>query len=182
VREFGVANGFALQPRRWRSARRPRPRSISEKSEVAAVAPRGFFQGTAVRPMARDDRNSSAGPVIAITGGALLLWLLFRGGGGGAGLGGSGDGSGARPSLPPPPPQPQPPPQPPPLARARIRLTSKGITVNGVPMGMETAVAIASTATRTELVITGDARQGTADDLRRALGNAGVRYFEQGLH
>jgi len=46
-------------------------------------------------------------------------------------------------------------------------------------MSMALAVAVATTATRTELVITGDARQGTADDLRRALANAGVRYYEQ---
>lgn len=85
----------------------------------------------------------------AVAGGALLAWLLLRGGAAGAGRGRR-------------------------LARVRIRVDAHAVTVDGRPATVEAAVASARAVGAAELVATGSARTGTVADLLARLRAAGV--------
>ena len=61
------------------------------------------------------------------------------------------------------------------VARCQLRVTGQGITVDGKPVEIAEAVAACKAAGGAEVVVTGDARQGDWDALRRALDEAGVR-------
>jgi hypothetical protein len=84
-------------------------------------------------------------------------------GGAGPGSGeGSGPGSGAVKALAGP-------------KRCAIRVTAAGIYLDGKPALRDEAVATCKAAAGADVVITGDAREGDWNDLRSALGIAGVR-------
>lgn len=104
----------------------------------------------------RDDRRKHARTGALLAGGALLAWLLLRGGSG-FGFGG-GKGGGARGAE----------------RRVRLRVSDAGISADGVPVSLDEGVAVAREVGAADLFATGAARQGTVDDLINALRDAGV--------
>ena len=96
-----------------------------------------------------------------VGGGALLVWLLMRGTGWGVGgqLGATTAG---------------------PKRRIRIRVSGAGVSVDGAPVTVDEAVAIARKASGAEVFSTGAARQGTVDDLIAGLHAAGVDVWRVG--
>jgi hypothetical protein len=92
------------------------------------------------------------------------------GGGGGAGLSpGSGSGSasasavGSAKQAPPP--------------RCQVRVDATGIHVDGKEVDQAGAVAACKPAAAADVLVTGDATQGTWDALRAALDQAGVATY-----
>ena len=63
--------------------------------------------------------------------------------------------------------------------RCTIRVIATGITVDGAAMDREHAVAACKRAGTSDVVVTGDARQGDWDALRAALADAGVEINER---
>ncbi|MBK7194184.1 MAG: hypothetical protein IPH80_17020 [Myxococcales bacterium] len=116
----------------------------------------------------RRRRRLFAAAVIA----ALVIALLaIRCGGGfglgggdglGGGRGGAGTGSGSARAP----------------ARCQIRVDATGVTVDGKPA--TPAAAVAACRGGADVVVTGDARQGTWDELARALAAAGVATAVRG--
>lgn len=116
----------------------------------------------------RRRRRLFAAAVIAVL---IIALLAIRCGGGfglggGAGLGGdrggAGTGSGSA-SAP---------------ARCQLRVDAAGVTVDGKPS--TSAAAVAACRGGADVVVTGDARQGTWDELARALAVAGVATAVRG--
>ncbi len=100
---------------------------------------------------------------------AVVVAAMYATCGSGFGLGGAGPGSGegAGPgsgeikALAGP-------------QRCAIRVAASGITVDGKPALRDEAVAACAKAAGADVVITGDAREGDWNDLRSALGTAGI--------
>ncbi len=115
--------------------------------------------------MARDDNTGRNLALVA--GGGALLWFVLRRGGG-FGLGGKGWGrtkaAGSSTSEP-----------------VRIRIDQIGISIGGQATDIAGAVAAAKAAGGARVVPTGAARQGTVDDLIEALRAAGVIVWMGGL-
>ncbi len=63
--------------------------------------------------------------------------------------------------------------------RCALRVTGAGVTVDGASATPASAVERCRAAGAADVVVTGDARQGAWDDLRRALEGAGVEVFVQ---
>jgi len=115
----------------------------------------------------RDDQDDHTARNLALVGGgALLVWLLVSGGGG-LGLGGSGGGTASAAPAPPPTPAPPPPP-------CKVRIDILGVHVDGKPVDVKTAIERCRASKRAEVVVTGDARQGTKDDVMRSFAAAGI--------
>lgn len=106
--------------------------------------------------MSERRKHTKTGALLA--GGALLAWLLLRGG---SGFGFGRKGGGAETSE----------------RRVRIRVAADGITADGAAVTLDEAVAIAHDAGGADLFATGAARQGTVDDLIAALRDAGVSLW-----
>ena len=106
--------------------------------------------------MAKREHNS-AGTLALIAGGGALAWLLLHGGGFGLG-GGSSEASDA----------------PPPAGPCHLRLDSRALTLDGREVTSDDAIASCRASGRAELLITGDAIAGVADQLVAALKRAGV--------
>lgn len=64
--------------------------------------------------------------------------------------------------------------------RCMIRVSSTGITVDGKPATSKSAVAACKDTTGADVVVTGDARQGNWDELRRALEAANIAVYKLG--
>jgi hypothetical protein len=97
----------------------------------------------------------------AVAAGAMYLRC-----GDGFGLGGKGPGKG--------------PDSPRTLSESRrcaVRVAAGGITVDGKPMLLDRAVEVCKATAGADIVITGDAREGNGEDLKRALEAAGVPTF-----
>lgn len=116
----------------------------------------------------RRRRRLFAAAVIAVL---VIALLAIRCGGGfglgggdglGGGRGGAGAGSGSA-SAP---------------ARCQLRVDATGVTVDGMPGS--SAAAVAACRGGADVVVTGDARQGTWDELARALAAAGVATAVRG--
>jgi len=115
----------------------------------------------------RDDHDDHTARNLALVGGgALLVWLLVSGGGG---FGGSGNAGAAGAAASPPPPAPAPPPPP-----CKVRIDILGVHVDGKPVDVKTAIERCRASKRAEVVVTGDARQGTKDDVMRSFAAAGI--------
>jgi murein DD-endopeptidase MepM/ murein hydrolase activator NlpD len=128
--------------------------------------------------MTRDRERSHTGRTVAVVGGgALFLWLLFRGRGWGLGGSGTGDGGGAgagsSSSLPLPTTTVEP-------RRCKVRVASNGITVDGKPTTVAEAVAACKSTQGAEVVVTGGARQSDFEAMQTALQRAGIHtlWFE----
>jgi hypothetical protein len=124
---------------------------------------------------------------------ALVLAVLYvrcghgfgLGGGGGSGLSpGSGTGSGtaigsgpasAAPKDAAPAPGDAAPP-----AHCALRIDATGITLAGAPATQDAAVAACKSAGAADVLVTGDAVQGTWDQLRASLTAAGVSVYVHG--
>lgn len=116
-------------------------------------------------------RDDSKAPAVAIVGGgALLAWLLLRGGsgfglgggGGGAGLEAPGDGAtvpAAGAALPP----------------CRVRIRASAIELNGAPSDLAATVVACRATGGAELTATGDAIVGLITRTVQALEASGVR-------
>lgn len=119
--------------------------------------------------MARDDDNSGRNLAL-VGGGAALVWLLLRGGGGfGLGRGDSGAAtSGAAAATTPK------------LPRANVRVNSLGIFVDGIFTDVPHAAAIVKERGEADVLVTGAARSGTADDLMKALRATGAKLYVTG--
>jgi hypothetical protein len=61
-------------------------------------------------------------------------------------------------------------------APCKIRLDGSGLSVDGKPATASEAAAACRASGTADLVVTGDARSGTYDELRAALDAAGVKY------
>jgi len=116
----------------------------------------------------RRRRRLFAAAVIAVL---IIALLAIRCGGGfglggGAGLGGGrgGAGTGSGSATTP--------------ARCQLRVDATGVTVDGKPA--TPAAAVAACRGGADVVVTGDARQGTWDELARALAAAGVATAVRG--
>lgn len=120
--------------------------------------------------MARDDDNSGRNLAI-VGGGAALVWLLLRGGGG-FGLGGSAGGgaaaSGATATTTPK------------LPRAKVRVDALGVHIDGLITTIPYAAAVVKERGEADVLVTGGARSGTADDLIKALRATGAKLFVTG--
>lgn len=118
--------------------------------------------------MARNDDNTGR-KVALVGGGAALLWLLLHGGGGfGLGSGGRKAGSNAKGDK---------------QAKAtpvKVRLASEGISVDGQPTDIPGAAALVKARGVADVLITGAAKQGTADELVAALRATGATVWIQG--
>jgi hypothetical protein len=101
-------------------------------------------------------REHHTGTLALIAGGGALAWLLLHGGG--RGLGGGGT-----PSEPTPPPGP-----------CRLRLDSRALQLDGHDVATDDAIASCRASGRAEVLVTGDAIAGVADQLVAALKSAGV--------
>jgi hypothetical protein len=104
--------------------------------------------------MAKREHNH-AGTLALIAGGGALAWLLLHGGGGG---GGDGPASAA----------------PPPAAPCRLRLDARALTIDGHDTTTDDAIVSCRASGHAEVVITGDAIAGVADQLLAALARAGI--------
>lgn len=65
------------------------------------------------------------------------------------------------------------------VMRCQLRLGPEGLTLGGEASELEAAVAACSEAGVADLVITGDANFGEAEEVRTALKEAGVTVFEK---
>jgi hypothetical protein len=109
---------------------------------------------------------------------AIVLAVLYARCNGGFGLGGgseSGSGKTTKPRTAVPP-----------TAidagvpRCQIRVDGAGITVDGKPATLASAVTTCERARAADVVVTGDARQGTWDELRAAFERASIETFVRG--
>ena len=101
--------------------------------------------------------HSNAGTLALIAGGGALAWFLLHGGG--FGLGGGGGAPADAPS---------------PAEPCRLRLDSRTLTLDGRQVTSDDAIASCRASGRAELLVTGDAIAGVADQLLAALKRAGV--------
>ena len=103
-------------------------------------------------------QNHTGRTIALIGGGALLAWLLWRGRG--KGSGGTGKGSGGPNRA---------------LAAVEVQVRNNDrIELDGVSSDLPTVIAHARAAGAARVHIAGDARQGWADNVIRALQAAGV--------
>ncbi|MBL8623281.1 MAG: hypothetical protein JNK64_18360 [Myxococcales bacterium] len=111
--------------------------------------------------------------VAAVIAVLIIALLAIRCGGGfglgggdglGGGRGGAGTGTGSGSASAP--------------ARCQLRVDATGVTVDGKPA--TPAAAVAACRGGADVVVTGDARQGTWDELARALAAAGVATAVRG--
>ena len=107
---------------------------------------------------------------LALVALAILLALLYLRCG--PGLGGKGKGPAPRATGSAPPAVVDAGPR-----RCQVRLSSEGLSVDGSPAARADVVARCTRATVAEVVVTGDARQGDWDELRRELEGAGVEIL-----
>ena len=103
-------------------------------------------------------RGSHTGTLALVAGGGVLAWLVLRGGRGFGLGGGGGADDGSAGSLPP----------------CRLRLDEKTLTLDGRVVSRDEAVATCRAARSAEVLVTGDAIAGVADQLLAALRAAGV--------
>jgi hypothetical protein len=109
--------------------------------------------------MATRKQNNTGRTIAVISGGALVVWLLWRGYGRGKGKG-TGSGGDDRDSTP---------------SAVEVRLRSGDrIELNGVSSDLATAVAHARAAGMARVFATGDARHGWVTQVIAALKAAGV--------
>ena len=127
--------------------------------------------------LSRRDRLRRALFWIAV-GAALVLALVLvqcgggfgLGGGGGSGVGGgrraigTSDGSGSGAAIP----------------RCALRVDATGIALDDRAVSIADAVAACHRAGGAEVLVTGDARQGTWDALRAALDAAAIAFHTRG--
>jgi hypothetical protein len=99
--------------------------------------------------------HSHAGTIALVAGGGALAWLLLHGGG--LGLGGRSSED-----------------APPPEGPCHLRLDSRALTLDGREVTNDDALASCRASGRAELLITGDAIAGVADQLVAALKRVGV--------
>ncbi|MBK9030567.1 MAG: hypothetical protein IPL61_04375 [Myxococcales bacterium] len=112
---------------------------------------------------------------IGVAAALVIAVLLIRcrggfgvGGGGGRGLGGgAGRGTVAKPA-------------PTPAPRCALRVDAAGITVDGQPATIATAVTACRAAGGAEVTVAGDARQGTWTELEAALAAAAIATHVRG--
>jgi hypothetical protein len=97
--------------------------------------------------------HSHAGTLTLIAGGGALAWLLLHGGGGGA--------DGKSPGVPA-------------VAPCALRLDARALTIDGRDTTTDDAIARCRASGHAEVVITGDAIAGVADQLLAALARAGI--------
>lgn len=108
--------------------------------------------------MATHKQNHTGRTIAVISGGALVVWLLWRGRGKGKGKGkGSGDDRDSTPSA----------------VEVWLRSGDR-IELNGVSSDLATAVARAGAAGTARVFATGDARHGWVTQVIAALKAAGV--------
>ena len=109
----------------------------------------------------RDSDNHTGRTVVLVGGGALLLWLLFRGKGKG-GLGRDGDGSGVagQGATREPP--------------CRVFIRARQVDLDGAPADLSTVVARCRASGRADVQATGGASLQRVEDVIRALQAAGV--------
>lgn len=118
--------------------------------------------------MARDDDKTGRNLAL-VGGGAAFVWLLLHGGGGfGLGRGGSGKagaaiGKSAGKPMP-----------------VKVRVAADGISVDGQPTDVDGAAALAKARGAADVLITGAAKQGTADAVVAALRASGATIWIQG--
>jgi hypothetical protein len=62
-------------------------------------------------------------------------------------------------------------------ARCALRLDAAGLTLDGIPTGLEKAVKECKESGGAELTVTGDALFGESEKIRRALDEGGVEVF-----
>ncbi len=118
--------------------------------------------------MARND-DKTGRKVALVGGGAALLWLILHGGGGfGLGSGGRKLGSSAKGDK-----QAK-------ATPAKVRLASDGLSVDGQPTDVAGATAIVKARGAADVLITGAAKQGAADELVAALRATGATVWIQG--
>ncbi len=101
---------------------------------------------------------------------AIALAVMYLTCGKGFGLGGKGKGDGVGSAIvkevgP---------------RRCVIRVSAKGITVDGKQVTSKNAVAACKDTTGADVVVTGDARQGDWDELRRALQAGNIAVYKLG--
>lgn len=118
--------------------------------------------------MARDDDKTGRNLAL-VGGGAAFVWLLLHGGGGfGFGRGGGGLGKAAAAGNGPAP------------APVKVRVAADGISVDGQPTDVDGAAALVKARGAADVLITGAAKQGTADALVAALRATGATLWIQG--
>ena len=98
--------------------------------------------------MARDDDNH-AGTIALVAGAGVLAWFFLRGGG--------GRGTPAVPAEP-----------------CRLRLDSQRLTVDGRDSTTDDAITACRASGHADVLITGDAIAGAADQLLASLKGAGI--------
>jgi hypothetical protein len=109
-----------------------------------------------------DSESRIGRAVLAVGGGALLAWLLFRGSGWGLGRGHSGaGGNSGTPPWPVGPP-------------CRVRLDANGLELDGVRADVSAAVTRCRAAGIAEVTTTGAAIVGAIGEVLAALRDAGV--------
>ena len=67
-----------------------------------------------------------------------------------------------------------------PAPRCRLRVDKVGIQLNGAPSTIPGAVAGCKAPGEAELVVTGEAKYGTVEALKKELGSAGIRIYSAG--
>jgi hypothetical protein len=106
---------------------------------------------------------------LAIWGTAIVLAAIYLRCGRGWGTGGKGPGSGGTASSSD-------------HHRCMLRVSAGGITVDDKPATREQAVGRCKVAGGADVIVTGDARQGDWDELRRALDDGKVPMFVHDGH
>ena len=64
--------------------------------------------------------------------------------------------------------------------RCQLRVDGEGVALDGRPASVAEAVTACTAAGAADVLVTGDAVQGTWDELRAALDGAGVKTFVRG--
>ncbi len=109
---------------------------------------------------------------------AAILFLRCRGS---LGLGGSGDDTSReqKPTGQPATLADTPSPADAALPRCQLRLDASGLTIAGTPGEIADAVAACKAPRAADLVVTGDANFGAAQDLEAALKTAGIEVYRK---